>query len=593
MAKLSRETESADSATDWQKIISETLQWRQQIESQERWMEFIDEYKNKWDHITSRVKIPILPLNLVYAYVKTEIARLYFQDPYIAVNPKRPQDIGAAAISEQLINYYWKELELKREIKRAQIDAHLVGHAWMKIGYTADFSPAEYDVQKGKEVELNEFITNENIFAYRVSWKDVLFSPDSLNPPYDSRWIAHRIVRPYSAIVNSNLYKNTNTLKPLFNPSTLDNPTLKNFTQVAVLWEIWYRDSRRVYTIAEGSDKFLRIIDWPYTYLEGYPFIMFKFNENPDEPYPLSDVGMQEPLIVELMKLMAIMTNHLKRWNRQIFMRTGFLTEQEQEKFRSGIDGAIIQTEDAPANGIFIPPYAPVQSDIYGIWNLIMDMWRNITGQSEVERGAAARTQTRTLGELRLTLTGGRARADEKVDMLEDSMEEMARKLLQIMKQTLSVPKMIRIIGATPENLMAILQSRPSAGQAGALTGEKTFTLTKEDIQGEFDVDVVAGSTVPLSRENRLKLLEQILTSLPSIGIPPGGQASRSLGREILRDIGIKSAENIFKEAEQEQLQAQALQQAQAQAPNLGVVSPEGQGRALQEELALQAGQGL
>jgi hypothetical protein len=559
MAKRSKQSQTDPEV--WQKTITETMNWRRSVEDRKRWKDFIKEYKNEWEHITSKIKIPVLPLNLVFAYVKTEIARLYFQDPYISVNPKRPQDIESAKVAEQLLNYYWRKLELKQQIKRIQTDAHLVGHGWAKIGYTADFGAAEYDVKGTEEVELNEFIKNDDIFSYRVPWQDILFSPDSNTPPYDCRWIAHRIIRPYDALMQSQLYENLNGLQPVTNPNFGENPYLRTYTQVAVLWEIWDRDTKQVLTIAEGHDKFLRQTAWPYEYITGFPFIMYRFNDSPDEPYPISDIAMQEPLLVELMKLMAIMTNHLKRWNRQIFMQRGFMLEEEMAKFEQGVDGAVCITEGVPTAGIFIPPYAPVQSDIYGVWNLIMDMWRNVGGQSELERGAAAKTQTRTLGELRLTLTGGRARADEKVDMLEDSMEEHAKKMLQIMQQSLSVPKMIRIVGNRPEELMNILQKRPSAQLPGAFTSEEGFSATKEDIQGEFDVEIVAGSTVPLNKENRLRLLEQIGQIFPTLGIVPGSQASRELGKAILREINIVGAEKIYQIADQEAQIAQAQQQ--------------------------------
>src|SRR5207245_2900840 len=87
--------------------------------------------------------IPVVPVNLVYAYVKTEIARLYFKDPWITVNAKRVEDIGSAQIAEQIVNYTWGELKLKSEIKQAILEALLIGHSWIKVGYVAEFGTVE------------------------------------------------------------------------------------------------------------------------------------------------------------------------------------------------------------------------------------------------------------------------------------------------------------------------------------------------------------------------------------------------------------------------------------------------------------------
>src|SRR5437660_6542123 len=108
---------------------------------------FLKEFEGDWDILQQNVDIPLIPINLVFAYVKTEIARLYFRDPWISVNPKRVEDVGAARIAEQLINYTWGEIDLKQQIKLALLDSLLVGHGWIKFGYTATFGKKKGTVE--------------------------------------------------------------------------------------------------------------------------------------------------------------------------------------------------------------------------------------------------------------------------------------------------------------------------------------------------------------------------------------------------------------------------------------------------------------
>jgi len=568
---------SSTSTTDWMRVIEQSLRWRKRKEDQFGWHRYIREYRGDWQHIQSTVTIPTLSINLVFAYVKTEIARLYFRDPHISVNPKRFSELGASRIAEAAINSVWRELNLKQEVKRALIDTIVVGHGWMKVGYSADIGLMESEPEikekrkagrprereSVKDVVVNEFIKSENVFAYHYPWKDVLFSPSSLRPPIDSRWMAFRSVKPLRSVKESGIYTNTKDLQPTAIGDLADFKDLDKHERSVILWEVWDKDFNRVQTFAEGHDKKLADIAWPYQ-LQGFPVSMFSFNELIGEAYPLSDVGTFEPQLVELIKMMAIMLNHLKRWNRQIFVPQGFMEDEEKMKFKQGIDGGIIEYAQGKDPGsLFVPPYAPVQNDIYAAWNLLMEIWKTVAGQSDVERGSPARSQTRTLGELELAVQGGKARSDEKLDSLESGIENVAKKLLSIMQQKLNLPKIVSLVGPRVIE-KELLQQRPSVSQFGqeSFTSDTAFTLGKIDIQGEFDVSVVAGSTVPLDKSNKLKAFSQMTQFAANLGIQPGSKASRELGREILREIDVKGLDRIMDVAEEE-----AQQQAQQPLP--------------------------
>lgn len=563
--------DAAYETKEWTKTIQSTMAWRDRIAQRHRWQDFISEFKGDWSHVSNTVDIPLMPVNMVYAYTKTEIARLYFRDPWITVNAKKQEELGAADIAEALINYVWSEINLKQEVKRALLDALLVGHGWVKLGYSAEFGTAESKEQSEEpvqEVTVNQFIKAEEVFAYHIPWKDVLFSPDSLRPPHDSRWMAFRITRPLRAVQESGIYENTEDLKANLETEDMYKTDTNKNIQTVTLWEIWDLDHKEVKTLAIGHDKWLRKIPWPYTKMTGFPAVMYHFNIVPQEPYPLSDIAPGEAQVVESMKMMAIMLNHLKRWNRQIFIKEGFMTDIEEAKFKQAIDGAIVKTEGNPAEGIYIPSYAPVQQDIYAVWNLILDIFRNVMGQSEVDRGGQANAQTRTLGELRAQLQGGRSRSEERIDMLEDQISEMATKLMMIMKEKLSKPRIVRMVGqkAVDEAMQLSIQNRPSAGMTGATTGQQSFSVTGADLPDDMDIDVVAGSTTPLNKENKLNILGEFMKESQAFGIQPGSQAARDLGRAILKEIDVKELDQIMDIADKEAATGQTQQQQQIQA---------------------------
>lgn len=578
----------------WLATLNKTEKWMKQKASDGNWTRYIDEYKGKWDALQGALTIPVIPINLVYAYVKTEIARLYFQDPWITVNPKRMEDIGAAQIAEQIINYIWNELNLKREVKLALLETLLVGHSWIKLGYVAEFGTVESQPKvpekrgpgrpKAKpeenKVETNEYVKSENVFAYHVPFKNVIFDPSATWPAtHNARWMAHKITKPIRAIKESGIYENTDQLKAT---ASVDDPK-EDFSQndalteglgkdvkSATLWEIYDLDHMKVTTISPGCEKKLKEIPYPDHLKGSLPFVQFGFNPIPGEVYPMSDIAPQEPLILEITKLVAMELNHIKRHgSRQIITASDFFTPEEEAKFKDNNDGGVIKANGDIEGRYFVPPYPSMPSDMLPVYSQVLDLYRSISGQTPADQGGPAKTQTRTLGELRQSMTGGRARADEKVDVLEESIAEVARKLLGIMQKKFDLPKIARIVGpkAVQEKILKILPKRPSAqanipqGQPNAgqpnpvkeqsFEGDFGFSWNRQDILGEMDVDVLAGSTVPMDRESQLSILEKLIPMLPAAGITPGSPAAKAYAREVFRLVGIQSVEAIMDIADQ------------------------------------------
>jgi hypothetical protein len=545
----------------WLSAVSKAEEWRNKSDAFANAKRYIDEYKGKWDWLAQGISIPLVPLNLVFAYVKTEIARLYFHNPWITVSPRKTDDIPAAKIAEVVINDVWKKLKLKVQGKLALRDALLVGHGWIKIGYTMETGTVESREPEKKKpgrpkkedetiVDVNSCVKSESAFAYYVPYKNVVFDPGASWPAMETaRWVAIKWEKPLRAVKESGIYDHVDDIRPDGGDSMKEpNKDTSNITK-CVGWEIYDLDHMKVTTVSPGCEYKLREIEYPDYLNAELPLVEFSFNPVPEEPYAMSDIAAHEPQIIELSKMMCIMINHLKRWNRQIFMKPGLMTDENKANFKNSVDGACIEIQGDPMKDFFIPPYAPVQQDIYGVWNLCMEMWKNICGQGSMDRGAEGKAATRTLGELRAQLAGGRTRSDEKLDVLEDSLEEVARKLLFIIQKKYDLPKLTQIVGQ--KNIMDALKSRPTAQPGNALqpmsvTGEQGFTWNREDVQGELEVDVVAGSTAPLDKESQIEQFEKLMPIMPVLGVSPGSPPAKAFGREFIRMIGIPSIEMIM-----------------------------------------------
>ena len=293
---------------------------------------------------------------------------------------------------------------------------------------------------------------------------------------------------------------------------------------------------------------------------------MFKFNPLPGKPYPLSDISLIEPQVLERIKLRAGQINHIKRWSRQLSIEKGSMSKQEMEKFSQGIDGAITEREKGSQ-----PPtpiqYAQMQEETFQLDDLIQRDMDAVIGQTDVERGGVARTKTDTLGELKEQTAGTSSRSAKRQDVLEDYLEEVARKLISLIQQFQTTPKYIQITGMSQEEIQQAFQ--------GLQSDANGFYFTRDDIQGEYSVDVKAGSTLPMNRENRIKVIEALLNPAvaQAIGIMQGPvpptQTGLELGKELIRELDLKGVEKAY----EQQIQALTAPQLPLSVP----VSPQSQ----------------
>ena len=101
----------------------------------------IEEYNGKFQLFQNGLKgrIPVPPINTIWAYVQTDIASTYNRDPFIAVNPRHEGSVLGAKLWESILNYYWKKLKLKEELEPEIIDKDLCGFAWHKVGWACEW----------------------------------------------------------------------------------------------------------------------------------------------------------------------------------------------------------------------------------------------------------------------------------------------------------------------------------------------------------------------------------------------------------------------------------------------------------------------
>lgn len=488
----------------------------------------------------------LVPISEVYAFCKAFIPSVYSRDPHIEVTSHGREFLGGSKLLELAVNAYWRELNLKREVKRCLLDA-ILAVGYMKVGFTASFGSID-----GKDgapnVDPSEYVKNQELFAKRISWKRMSFDPEATNGLYDARWVVEEIIAPLEAIQKAPFLDKTKNLAPAFvNKYAEQEPMVAGYIDAAGGEEqfgryfmVWDRDNEEVLFISPESPDILGKMSWPKG-VDGFPYVMLRFNENPDEPYGPNLISPWEPQLWEKIKVRSMQMDHIKRFNRQFIAEEGTFTKLEEAKLLEGRTGAIIKKkankpDPTPLN------YPQLQTDIYAIENRIDLDKDNISGQPNAVRSAPQRTQSRTLGEIDRLISSFQARQTEPQSVVEDFSSEVASKLIASMKSNLPGKKWVKATQKDFEVLQAAFPDRFDPEDGGV-------RFSKEDIaKAEMEVSVKSGSTIPLDREGKIESLIQFLKLGATIGIQPGSKLALKIGESVLGEFEMPDIEAAYEQ---------------------------------------------
>ena len=496
------------------------------------WDKFIHEYKCLWDGV---LPSEISPYNLIFSWAKTEVASLYLRDPHIEVNPLKRATIEQARIRELSLSDIIRRKKVKREVKKVLLDSLLVGHGWGKVGYAADFNS-----MIDKEGNQLQSIIKEDFFVYRIPWDQMTFNIDSVNAPFDSRWIAQELFVPLDELKKKGTFKHLDQLAKQTQRLNLSTPqhTLTSTapdtgyskhskkehfvkhsnTHFVRLYEIWDLSNKEVKYIAPGISQYLLKKKWPYKSMKGFPFSYLVLNPVNDEPYGIPDIFTWHDQLIELIKLDHTIDDHVKKGNRQVALGDdNDILPESIADYEAGTTGAILKFKSVEKHKFTTLPFLNVLNDVYPLRAIRKENIVNTSGQAATERGATESTSTRTFSELALLDRGAKNRRAEKLDVFEDFLEDMFNNISGIQAEFADVAYYVQVTGKLPQEIAQSIMTRPSNQGDGStnniINGQlKGFSATKQDLgdtgEEEFDIGIQAGSTVPLDQDAKLQALQ-------------------------------------------------------------------------------------
>lgn len=560
MARVSK----ADRLKKYQRQVERAVRWRTEEGYDRLWREMIEMYQGKMfaDSLNDEDRIAI---NIAFSTINVIYPSVSLNYPKIGVSARDPQFDPHSAYGEVALNYFWQHYDYQDPFRLSVKDYLVIGHGWAKIGWSlveedADYDEDEIESEYQRQTEqMNSFAaenpelaaglpTDEEIRASlastksvivedrpyldRVSPFDVYVNPEATSMN-DVKWIAQRVVRPLEEAKEDDRYK-PSVRRRLKASGYWDGDwmTVEDRRKYAdeidcvIVWEHYDLASRKLCIWADGSDEYLvDPIEIPFAF--GHPFVMIRNYDVPGSFYPIGELEMIAPMNDELNKTRSMLMNHRKRYARKYLVRERAFDERGRAGITSNEDGTVIPVidENTPLTDLIVPvPQVPMGAELYNYSQQIMQDMQFVSGVSEYARGAMPSIR-RTATEAAMIQDASNARAEEKRVTVERFITQISRKLMQLMQQFTTGDQVARINGRNGEVYW--------------------LEFTREDIQGEFDFIVEAGSTQPYSdtaKRQEAVAMAQVLMPFAQLGVIDPSV----LARHLLQKFGVKNPETFM-----------------------------------------------
>lgn len=560
MARKSRR----DTLEQYQDKVEKCQRWRQDEQFDDNWMRLSDLYRGQHFPGYMQDSGDLIAVNLAFSTINVIAPSVAVNYPKVVVQANKPEDTKRAMFVEAVVNHLWRHHDFRTPFRRAVKDFLVFGHGWLKVGWKfveqeqsigelareemINSAMAEIDqiaVESFMEgVEPPSFddvvasipstemrIVEDQPFVERISVYDVYVDP-AATCMEDARWIAQRIVRPLEEVEKDRRYKPsarkklvTNYSRDIYNENPNDDKVEYLEDQV-VLWEYYDIMANTLSVYADGADEFLvDPVAMPYAY--GHPFVMLRNYDIPDHFYPMGDLEAIEPLQLELDKTRSQLMNDRKRYARKYLYHERSFGPAGREALESEDDGRFVPVvdENKPLDQVVMPlPQVPLSAEIYNYSNIIANDINTVSGISEYARGAMPEIR-RTATEASIIADAANARAADKLAIIEISIAQVAKRVVQLLQQFMTGEAMARVADAGGEDLF--------------------IPYGREEIVGEYDFDVQAGSTQPMNDTIRRQQAVSLLNAVaPLVGtvIDPA-----ALARHVLEDgFGVKDPEKFL-----------------------------------------------
>lgn len=545
--------------------VKSAVSWRRDAKYDETWSKLIKLYANRYGYDELAQYDDIIAPNMVFSTVNVIVPSIAVNYPKITVTARKPDGEPRAAVVEAVANHNWRHFEVHDEFRRATKDFVVVGHGWLKTIWSfvqaeRDWTPDAFQleaenrlaqraaaIQQGVRVGMSEkdYPTEEEVLAsipdkesyikedqplvQRISPFDIFVDPDATNLK-DARWIAQRMFIPievartkkeWSAKARRNIQPTAMSEAKRDVDIMFDGEERGKNAEFAVVWEFYDLVNNKVSTFSDGCDDFL-LPPGTVPYAFPHPFVFLQNYEVPDKFYPLGDVEAILPLQLELAVTRTQMVNDRKRYRRMYLYRGDEIGADGVDAMLSGDDNVMVEvTGDRPFGELLAPiATTALPPEFYNQTAMILDDINLVSGVTEYQRGAMSEIR-RTATEANMIQDGANARAADKLSLIERGISKVANNIVALAQQFLTSDQVAKIVGED--------------GSVGWVN------YSRDDIAGDFDFDVEAGSTQPQNESFRRQSALQMMDAMAPF-VSAGVINPFKLAEHVLRNgFGVKN----------------------------------------------------
>lgn len=496
--------------------IEHARKYRNHHQIDGRWRRMVNLYQGKHfnsGEVSADVDVDKIAINVSKTVIDTILPSIAINYPKFDVNARHPEHESNAVIATQLLDYDWRRYDFKRPCNLALLDSLIMGIGWVKVGWLyiedgADKTSEEmHDEYSSALEEMDEYelanpdepetpdevvaagITNKTVRAIqdrptvvRVDPHDIFLDPEAMSV-HDCHWLVHRTYMTKDEVMDNAAFnpKVARKVQPSHYDSPLDSASQyrnqPGDERLICVWEYWDLRNSMSFTFAEGSDDFLIAPrKSPYGFSPFEPMLDF---EVPNVLYPMGELDAVEPIQQELNKTRSQLMNARKKHARKYLYDPMMLSDTSAQILERNEDLAFVPIEEGTGdlhNAIVPLPHPPISADLYqGVEQSLSDI-QLVSGRNEYQMNAE-QAHRRTATEAAIVDAVTRSRADYKLQRYQDFLSRVGRKILMLNQKFLTEETAVRITG--PQGLPL------------------WFYFEPEWIEGEFDFEVVAGSTAP------------------------------------------------------------------------------------------------
>lgn len=480
-------------------------------------------YRNEKDSVSkNRGK----RLNVFYSNTETLMASLYARAAKPDVRQRFTQNTDklgktTGELLERVLSASSDKTEHDRAFRSGVRDLAVVGRGVVKVCYDAKVTTGE---------GAQEIIADQTAYEKFVYVRDFLHSPARV---WDEVWwvaFRHKMTRQD---LRDNGFEDAEEVPLNWIPSGSDEKNIAEGHKRAEVWEIWDKTSKTRVWLVRGYPKPLRVDEDPYG-LQGFfpmaePVQAISANdtyvpasllqEYQDQADDLDEINDRISKLTRALKRRGVYDQSVKELKR--LAKAGdneFIPAENFAAFAAGggLKGAF-QTED-------LKPFIDVLTGLYQQKEMLVQNIYEITGISDIMRGASDASETATAQNIKAQFGSNRLKLMQREvqrwvrDTLRLKAELMAehyepQKLLEM--SGMELPSKIDVQAQHAQAAIAAMQQgQPAPPPPNVVTIDDVVQVLRDDKLRSYRVDIETDSTVFEDLETEKAARTELLTAM-------------------------------------------------------------------------------